>query len=184
MATVDFSQFFFSLFPFWLCCREPIAWFLIPTCETNWLAQSSHSSAHRRNCSKMLEKKTQQRTWSLSRSPYCVGACLIACSASLLCCLFTVHSLPFSVVSLPEVTRLSKSSSPPSHFLSLQWPNVWRKRQQQDASRWQSFQCTWMRSFVPIFFDKLFLELSSLCRGHLPVKYWRKGLNSHAMWCV
>lgn len=116
-----------------------------PHLRTLWLAQLSpqHSSvcAHHRNCGKTLKKK---RTWSLSRRPYCAGACLIARSAALLGCLFTVLSLPFCVVSLPGVTCPPKSSLTPTTPLSIKAMAKCAEERKQDASRWfplQSVRC-------------------------------------------
>lgn len=113
MVAVGFSQFFF-LFRFWLCCKKPIAWLLIPTCKRSDCLSSAVSPTLVCTSRELWQNvKKQNKTWSLSRRPYCAGACLIARSAALFCCLFTVLFLPFSVVSLPEVTCPPKSSLPP-----------------------------------------------------------------------
>lgn len=157
-----------------------------PHLQTLWLAQPSpqHPSAHHRKCSKTLRKR--KRTWSLSRRPYCAEACVITRCAALLCCLFTVLFLPFSVVSLPEVACPPKSSLSP-HFPSSQRPNVWRK----DASTAKysmsvlekNLLSTLMRSFVTNYYDwcsGAFINAA----GTSASKILKNGLYSSAVTCL
>lgn len=142
MVAVGFSQFF--SFSFLALLQEADSLVVNPHLRTLWLTQLSpqHSSAHHRNCGKTLKKRNKKRTWSLSRRPYCARACLIARSAALLCCQLTVLSLPFSVVSLPEVACPPKSSLSPQ--LSIKAMAKCAQERKQDASRWfplQSVQC-------------------------------------------
>lgn len=147
MVAVGFSQFFF-LFRFWLCCKKPIAWLLIPTCKRSDCLSSAVSPTLVCTSRELWQNvKKQNKTWSLSRRPYCAGACLIARSAALFCCLFTVLFLPFSVVSLPEVTCPPKSSLPPPQ-LSIKAMAECAEERKQDASRWFPLQSVQRQSIL------------------------------------